>query len=433
MKKAMVLGMGISGRGAKTLLEKEGYTVIAVDDSFAMSSQEAMKYIDEIDVFIKSPGVPYTDLVKAVQEKGIKIQDEIEIAYQYMVKYNKKINIVAVTGTNGKTTTTSKIAELLNFAGKKAAAAGNIGRSFAEVLLSEEQYDYAVLELSSYQLENVYEFTPYISMVTNLTPDHLTRYANLEDYYNTKFHICQNQEKENSFFLFNIDHEEVRKRETLMKGRKISLSRRQEADTCVKDGNILFQGEKVMSVSELSLKGSHNLENSLFIVTAGKLLGLDSKIIRDFLRNTEPLEHRMERCFQYGKLQFINDSKGTNIDSAKFALEAYPGCILICGGFDKKVDLTPLADVIVKQVKEVYLIGVIADKIKALLVDRNYQAEKIHSLDTIENSLRDMKQRFTKEDQEVILLSPATSSFDQFKSFEHRGQVFKELVHKIFG
>lgn len=433
MKKAMVLGMGISGRGAKTLLEKEGYTVIAVDDSFTMSSQEAMKYIDEIDVFIKSPGVPYTDLVKAVQEKGIKIQDEIEIAYQYMVKYNKKINIVAVTGTNGKTTTTSKIAELLNFAGKKAAAAGNIGRSFAEVLLSEEQYDYAVLELSSYQLENVYEFTPYISMVTNLTPDHLTRYANLEDYYNTKFHICQNQEKENSFFLFNIDHEEVRKRETLMKGRKISLSRKQEADTCVKDGNILFQGEKVMSVSELSLKGSHNLENSLFIVTAGKLLGLDSKIIRDFLRNTEPLEHRMERCFQYGKLQFINDSKGTNIDSAKFALEAYPGCILICGGFDKKVDLTPLADVIVKQVKEVYLIGVIADKIKALLVDRNYQAERIHSLDTIENSLRDMKQRFTKEDQEVILLSPATSSFDQFKSFEHRGQVFKELVHKIFG
>lgn len=433
MKKAMVLGMGISGKGAKTLLEKEGYSVISVDDSFAMNSQEAMKYIDEIDVFIKSPGVPYTDLVKAVQEKGIKIQDEIEIAYQYMVKYNKNIIIVAVTGTNGKTTTTSKIAELLNFAGKKAAAAGNIGRSFVDVLLSEEQYDYAVLELSSYQLENVYEFKPYISMVTNLTPDHLTRYTSLEDYYDTKFHICQNQEKENSFFLFNIDHEEVRKREALMKGRKISLSQKQEADICVEDGNILFQEERIMSVSELSLKGSHNLENSLFIITAGKLLGLDTKIIRDFLRNTEPLEHRMERCFQYGKLQFINDSKGTNIDSAKFALEAYPECILICGGFDKKVDLTPLADIIVKQVKEVYLIGVIANKIKALLLDRNYQPERIHSLDTIENSLRDMKERFTKEDQEVILLSPATSSFDQFKSFEHRGQVFKELVHKIFG
>ncbi len=162
MKKAMILGMGISGRGAKTLLEKEGYAVIAVDDSLAMSSQEAMKYVDEIEVFIKSPGVPYTDLVKAVQEKGIKIQDEIEIAYQYMVKYNRKMIIVAVTGTNGKTTTTSKIAELLNFAGKKAAAAGNIGRSFVDVLLSEEAYDYAVLELSSYQLENVYEFTPYI-------------------------------------------------------------------------------------------------------------------------------------------------------------------------------------------------------------------------------------------------------------------------------
>lgn len=433
MKKAMVLGMGISGNGAKTLLEKEGYMVIAVDDKLAMSSEEAMKYLDDIEVFIKSPGVPYTPLVKAVQEKGIKVQDEIEIAYQYMVKTNRNMTIVAVTGTNGKTTTTSKIAELLNYAGKKAAAAGNIGRSFVDVLLSEENYEYAVLELSSYQLENVYEFTPYISLVTNLTPDHLTRYETLKEYYDTKFHICQNQKEENSFFLYNIDHEELRKRENLMKGKKISLSKEQDADTCVRNGKIIFQEEEIMQVSELSLKGNHNLENSLFIITAGKLLGLDTNVIREFLMNTEPLEHRMERCFQYGKVQFINDSKGTNIDSAKFALEAYPGCILICGGFDKKVDLNPLADIIIKQVKEVYLIGVIADKIKTLLLERNYPADHIYSLETIENSLLDMKKRFTKEDEELILLSPATSSFDQFKSFEHRGQVFKELVCKIFG
>jgi len=433
MKKAMILGMGVSGKGAKILLEKEGYTVIAVDDNLAMTSQEAMKYIDEIEVFIKSPGVPYTDLVKAVQERGIKIQDEIEIAYQYMIKYNRKMTIVAVTGTNGKTTTTSKIAELLNFAGKKAVAAGNIGRSFVDVLLSEEKYEYAVLELSSYQLENVYEFTPYISLVTNLTPDHLTRYENLKEYYDTKFHICQNQQEENSFFLYNIDHEELRKRESMMKGKKLSLSKEQKADICVQEGKILFEGEEIIEVSDLSLKGSHNLENSLFIVAVGKLLGIDSKVIRDFLKNTEPLEHRMERCFQYGKMQFINDSKGTNIDSAKFALEAYPGCILICGGFDKKVDLNPLADIIIKQVKEVYLIGVIADKIRELLLERKYPQERIHSLETIENSLMDMKKRFSKEDEELILLSPATSSFDQFKSFEHRGQVFKELVYKIFG
>ena len=429
----MILGMGVSGKGAKILLEKEGYTVIAVDDNLAMTSQEAMKYIDEIEVFIKSPGVPYTDLVKAVQERGIKIQDEIEIAYQYMIKYNRKMTIVAVTGTNGKTTTTSKIAELLNFAGKKAVAAGNIGRSFVDVLLSEEKYEYAVLELSSYQLENVYEFTPYISLVTNLTPDHLTRYENLKEYYDTKFHICQNQQEENSFFLYNIDHEELRKRESMMKGKKLSLSKEQKADICVQEGKILFEGEEIIEVSDLSLKGSHNLENSLFIVAVGKLLGIDSKVIRDFLKNTEPLEHRMERCFQYGKMQFINDSKGTNIDSAKFALEAYPGCILICGGFDKKVDLNPLADIIIKQVKEVYLIGVIADKIRELLLERKYPQERIHSLETIENSLMDMKKRFSKEDEELILLSPATSSFDQFKSFEHRGQVFKELVYKIFG
>src|SRR3712207_1808426 len=400
MKKAMILGMGVSGKGAKILLEKEGYTVIAVDDNLAMTSQEAMKYIDEIEVFIKSPGVPYTDLVKAVQERGIKIQDEIEIAYQYMIKYNRKMTIVAVTGTNGKTTTTSKIAELLNFAGKKAAAAGNIGRSFVDVLLSEEKYEYAVLELSSYQLENVYEFTPYISLVTNLTPDHLTRYENLKEYYDTKFHICQNQQEENSFFLYNIDHEELRKRESMMKGKKLSLSKEQKADICIQEGKILFEGEEIIEVSDLSLKGSHNLENSLFIVAVGKLLGIDSKVIRDFLKNTEPLEHRMERCFQYGKMQFINDSKGTNIDSAKFALEAYPGCILICGGFDKKVDLNPLADIIIKQVKEVYLIGVIADKIRELLLERKYPQERIHSLETIENSLMDMKKRFSKEDEE---------------------------------
>lgn len=428
----MVFGLGVSGKGAKALLEKEGYEVFAVDDKLAMSSEEAMQHIDEIEIFVKSPGVPYTSLVKEVQKKQVKILDEIELAYQYIVKYNKKITLVAVTGTNGKTTTTSKIAELLNFAGKKAVAAGNIGRSFADVLLDSVDYEYVVLELSSYQLENVYDFTPYISLVTNLTPDHISRYASFQEYYDTKFHICQNQREENSYFLFNIDHEELRKREKLMKGKKVSLSKKGQADVCVKDGKIFYFSEEIMSVKDLSLKGEHNLENSLFIITAGQLLGVACQKIREFLMQTQPLEHRMERCLQYGKLEFINDSKGTNIDSAKFALDAYPGCILICGGYDKQVDLNPLADIIVKQVKEVYLIGVIAKQIEELLVERKYEASRIHSLETIENSLLDIKNRFGKEDEEVVLLSPATSSFDQFDSFEHRGKVFKALVHKIF-
>lgn len=433
MKKAMVFGLGISGRGAKSLLEKEGYLVLAVDDVLAMSSKEAMEQVDDMDIFVKSPGVPYTDLVKKAQEKGIRIVDEIELAYQYMIKYNKAITLIAVTGTNGKTTTTSKIAEMLNFSGKKAVAAGNIGRSFADVLLDKTEYEYVVLELSSYQLENVYDFVPYISLVINLTPDHRSRYSSFEDYYDTKFRICQNQREENSFFLFNIDHEELRKRERLMKGKKIYLSKKEEADVSVKNHRIVCLGEEIIAVDALSLKGEHNVENALFIVAVGKLLGISAKMMREFLMQTKPLEHRMELCLQYGGMEFINDSKGTNIDSAKFALDAYPGCILICGGYDKQVDLNPLADIIVKQAKEVYLIGVIAEAIKALLEKRNYRKDRIHSLETIENSLLDIRGRFCERDREVILLSPATSSFDQFDSFEHRGKVFKKLVHKIFG
>lgn len=429
----MVFGLGVSGRGAKSLLEKEGYLVLAVDDTLAMSSQEAMKQLDDIDVFVKSPGVPYTELVKKAQEKGIKIVDEIELAYQYMIKYSKPIILIAVTGTNGKTTTTSKIAELLNFAGKKAVAAGNIGRSFADVLLDKTEYEYVVLELSSYQLENVYDFVPYISLVINLTPDHISRYSSFKNYYDTKFRICQNQTEENSYFLFNIDHEELRKREGLMKGKKIYLSKQEEVDVYVKDHKIVCLGEEIITVDELSLKGEHNLENSLFIIAVGKLLGVSGKTMREFLMQTKPLEHRMELCLQYGGVEFINDSKGTNIDSTKFALNAYPGCVLICGGYDKQVDLNPLADIIVKQVKEVYLIGAIAEQIKILLEERSYGKDRVHSLETIENSLFNIKKRFSKEDKEVILLSPATSSFDQFDSFEHRGKVFKEFVHKIFG
>lgn len=429
----MVFGLGISGRGAQTLLEKEGYEVYAVDDKLGMPSQEAMKHLEEISLFVKSPGVPYTELVKSVQARGIEVVDEIELAYRAMKRMGQNLRIVAVTGTNGKTTTTSKIAELLNFAGKRAAAAGNIGRSFVDVLLSPEPYDYVVLELSSYQLENVWDFTPYISLVTNLTPDHLSRYESLDHYYDTKFHICQNQEEASSYFLFNLDHEELRKREPLMKGKKVSLSRREEAEVCVKEGAIFCFGERVIALEDLSLKGEHNVENSLFIAAAGKLLGIETEVIGKFLGDTQPLEHRMERCFQYGGLEFINDSKGTNIDSAKFALDAYPDCILICGGFDKKVDWNPLADIIVARAKEVYLIGVIAEQLQHLLEERNYAPEKIHRLETIEASLLDMKRRFTREDKELILLSPATSSFDQFDSFEHRGKVFKELVHKIFG
>ena len=205
MKKVMIYGMGISGTGAKALLETEGYEVILVDDKKAMTSEEAMQHLDNIEFFIKSPGIPYNDFVKEVQKRGIKVLDEIEVAYNYMIEKNLKTKIIAITGTNGKSTTTAKISDLLNYAGYKACYAGNIGRSLSEALLHEKDLDFVSLELSSFQLENVENFRPYISMIINMGPDHIERYKSFDEYYDTKFNITKNQTED----LYFIENKEI--------------------------------------------------------------------------------------------------------------------------------------------------------------------------------------------------------------------------------
>ena len=432
MKKVMVYGSGISGNGAKTLLEKEGYEVILVDDKKAITSEEAMKNLDGLEFFIKSPGIPYNTLVQEVQRRGIKLLDEIEIAYNYLVEKNMKTKIIAITGTNGKSTTTAKISDLLNHAGYKAAYAGNIGRSLSDVLLNEKDLDFVSLELSSFQLENLENFKPYISMIINMGPDHIERYKSFDEYYDTKLNIAKNQDKD-CYFIENIDDVEIEKRASQVKANRISVSKNQEAKVYVKDDKIYAGTDFIFEADKLSLKGIHNLENTLFMVATAEILNIDREKLREFLMIATPLEHRTENFFNYGKVKFINDSKATNVDSTKFAIDAYKNSILICGGYDKGVDLAPLAKMIKENIKEVYLIGLIANKIEKELKAVGYEDSKIHKLENLENSLLDMKKRFTEADEEVILLSPATSSYDQFNSFEHRGKVFKELVLKIFG
>ncbi len=200
-----------------------------------------------------------------------------------------------------------------------------------------------------------------------------------------------------------------------------------------KNGEIYWKNENIMKISELSLKGEHNLENMLYVIAVAKIIGVENQKIKGFLSMAKPLEHRTEKFFDYGKVKFINDSKATNIDSTKVALESYKNCILICGGYDKQVNLKPLANLIKENTKEVYLIGVIAEKIKKLLLNINYDENKIFNFENIENSLKKLKEKLNKEREEIILLSPATSSYDQFNSFEHRGRFFKEQVLKIFG
>lgn len=432
MKKAMIYGLGISGTGAKELLEKEGYKIIVVDDKKAMTSEEALNHLEGLEFFIKSPGIPYNDFVKGVQKRGIKILDEIEIAYNYMIEKGLKTKIIAITGTNGKSTTTAKISDMLNHAGYKATYAGNIGRSLSEVLLKEKDLDFISLELSSFQLENVENFKPYISMIINMGPDHIERYKSFDEYYNTKFNITKNQ-TEDLYFIENIDDEEIEKRAKQIKAKRISVSKFKKADIFVENDKIYHDKDDIIDIDKLSLKGIHNLENTLFMVATAEILKIDKEKLKEFLMIATPLEHRTELFFNYGKLKFINDSKATNVDSTKFAIQANKNSILICGGYDKGVDLAPLAEMIKENIKEVYLIGVIADKIENELKKVGYEDNKIHKLVNIENSLQDMRKRFTKDSDEVILLSPATSSYDQFNSFEHRGKVFKELVLKIFG
>ncbi len=432
MKKVMVFGAGVSGLGAKKLLEHMGYEVVLVDDKIGISSQEGIGFLKEIDFFVKSPGVPYNELVLEAKKNQIKIIDEIELCYEYMVQCNIDTKIIAVTGTNGKTTTTTKITELLQYSGYRAEYAGNIGVSFSELLLKGEKLDYIVLELSSFQLENLIDFKPFIAMVINLTPDHLARYSSVDEYYDTKFNICKNQSKKD-YFIVNCDSKEILERIDLIPSYKIEVSQNLKRDCYVEDGKLYWREEEVLECEKLSLKGKHNLENILFIVTVGKLCGVENEKIKEFLYHTKTLEHRMEEFFDYGDIKFINDSKGTNIDSTAYAIGAFDNCTLICGGYDKKLDWTPLVELIKEHTSYVYLIGEIADELQNRLLNIGYDRERIFLLRELELCLKDMKERFSKDEKRVVLFSPATSSYDQFKNFEHRGKVFKDLVREIFG
>lgn len=436
MKKAIVFGAGISGKGSEKTLKKMGYEVFLIDDKIGISSKEGMEILEnnKIELFIKSPGVPYTELVKKALELEIEVIDDIELGYRYKKNNGISGKIIGITGTNGKTTITTKTQELLEKAGYRAKVCGNVGYSFSETVMENPNLDYYVLEASSYQLENIKEFKTEISLITNLTPDHLSRYKSLDDYYDTKLNIGKNQ-KESEYFIVNTSCAESLKRAEKISGKKIYVGMRKtekEESVWVENGAIFYNGEFILEEKSASLKGKHNLENMLFIVCIGKLLNISTEVIREFLYSTKPLEHRMENFFSYGKVEFINDSKGTNIDSTRFAIEAFEQPILICGGYDKELDLAPLVEVIKDKVKEVYLIGDISDKLEIGLEKIGFSKERVFNLKTLDRVLERLKSRVDKSQKEIILFSPATSSFDQFKNFEERGKSFKDLVKSYF-
>lgn len=426
MKKVMIYGAGVSGQGALKLLEKEGYEVLLVDDKIGIKSDEALKLLEDIEFFVKSPGIPYNKLVMEVIGRGIEVIDEIELAYRYDRSGAK---IIAVTGTNGKTTTTSKIAGLIKEAGFRVEAGGNIGKSYSEIIIENTALDYIVLELSSYQLENIKTFRPYIGMIINLSPDHLDRYDSLEAYYRAKANIIDKQNEED-YFIYNSDSKEIEELSLEFKASLVKISSRgmKNVDYYVEDGGIGRGGKKLLEVDRLSLKGKHNLENIMFILAVGDILKIDRELIKSYLYSTAPLEHRMEIVLEKDGVIFVNDSKGTNIDSTIKAIEAYKESpILICGGKDKAVDLNPLADCIVQRVKTLYLMGQTGDMIEELVRKRGYNS--VYNFGTLEKIIENI----VLEKDDIVLFSPAHSSFDQFKNYIERGLEFKRLVRLKFG
>ena len=443
MKNAIVFGAGLSGHGAKELLEKKGYNVFLIDDKTGIKSEEGIKIIDEqkIEFIVKSPGIPWdAELLEKADSLRISVISEIDLAYRYM---DKKTKIISITGTNGKTTTATKIYELLKEAGFDAELAGNAGFSFAKLVSDGKEPDYVVLELSSYQLENDPEVHSHIAGIINLTPDHLTRYNSLDDYYKTKFNIFDHQ-NENDYALINLDDKEIlriisenKDIDDKIKAKRIFLSGEKKADVFQKDGMINVTDHNsqlipLMKTSELSLKGKHNLENTLFIISVGMILNVDIEVMKSFLSFTKPLEHRLENFFEKGKTVFINDSKGTNSESTIKAIEAFgKSTVLICGGYDKQASNKELIDKIAEKVEFVYLIGQTSDILEKELKDQKYTQYK--NLKTLENVLNDIKDNLDFSKEQVVLFSPATSSFDQFKNFEDRGRIFKELTNQIIG
>ena len=455
MEKALVFGAGLSGLGAKELLEKKGYEVYLIDDKVAKTSKEGIEILnnEKIEFIVKSPGIPWkAELLQVAKEKNVQVISEIDLAYKYM---DKNIKVFSITGTNGKTTTATKIYELLDFAGYKARLAGNAGFSFAKLVADEEPLEYVVLELSSYQLENNPQIHSNIAGIINLTPDHLTRYKTVEDYYITKFNIFSKQ-TENDFALINLDdpvflglaeREEIK---SLMKAKNVYLSKEKKGNIFVynneirimndladraenlSESEILEKSRFLIKVEDLALKGVHNLENMLFLIGVAAIVKVPDEKVVEFLSSTKALEHRLENFFVKGNTTFINDSKGTNVESTLKAIDSFNNdIIMILGGDDKKIDNMELVKRIAEKVERVYLIG---DNAPLLIDDMekiNYKNYK--NLETLENVLNYIKENEDFEKDQTILFSPATSSFCQFRSFEHRGKVFKELTVKILG
>ena len=444
MSRIVVLGGGESGVGSAVLAKVKGFDVFLSDmgkiseDYAAVLKEWEIPYeegkhsedlILNADEVIKSPGIPSTAaMVQKIEGKGINVISEIEFAGRY--DSAKKI---CITGSNGKTTTTSLIYHLLQQAGLNVGLGGNIGKSYA-YQVATENFDIYVLELSSFQLDNVYDFKADIAIITNITPDHLDRYGHdMENYVKAKFRITRNMSSDDCFIFCSDDEITVNHlNQIVVKAQKLPFTQKGEVEqgAFVKDDKMVVkykEQECDMFLQELALGGRHNIYNSMAAAIAAKVMDIDNKDIRNGLSTFQAVEHRLEKVLSIGDVLYINDSKATNVDAAWYALECQTRPVVwIVGGTDKGNDYESLIPIAQEKVKAMICMGLdnkkFHDSFEGIVPE-------IIDVTSAEAAVKAAHERAVAGD--VVLLSPCCASFDLFKNYEDRGRQFKEAVRKL--
>ncbi len=443
MKKIVVLGAAESGAGAAVLAKKEGFRVFVSDmgsikdkykkllDDHQIEWEEGHHTEEKIldaDEVIKSPGIPdESPMIQKIIAKGIHIISEIEFAGRYT-----DAKMICITGSNGKTTTTSLIYHIFKEAGYDAGLAGNIGNSLA-LQVAEDPHEYYIIELSSFQLDNMYDFRANVAVLLNITPDHLDRYQNnMQNYVDSKMRIIQNQTKDDAFIYWNDDPIIKRELEKYdIKALQLPFSELKEKGSIgyIEEGQYTIEVPTPFNMEQeaLSLTGKHNIYNSLAAGIASDVAGIKKEVIRKSLSDFPGVEHRLEKVCTVGGVQYINDSKATNVDACWYALESMKTpTILIIGGKDKGNDYTPIKELVRKKCAGLVYLGADNTKLHENFDEMGIPVRDTHSMKECIEACYEMA-----EPGMTVLLSPCCASFDLFKNMEDRGEQFKTLARNL--
>jgi len=441
-KKISIIGAVRSGLGAAKLAKNLGAIPFVSDAGSEENLKSSIEFLKnekisfevsqhsekvfDCDLIVVSPGVPSdSEVIKNTKSKNLKVISELEFASSFC-----KGNVIGITGTNGKTTTTSLCGYLFNECGKKSYTAGNIGLAFSEITTEVKENEFVSLEISSFQLDLIDKFKPKIAMILNITPDHLNRYENsVEKYALSKLRVFENQDA-SDYLILNKDSELLN--QYFKKARSnilfFSTSKKVSNGCYLENDEVRYVRYTIeefsCKVSDIFIKGEHNIQNAMAVIIAAKIFNLDNGKIIEALKSFKGVEHRLELVREIEGVKFINDSKATNVDSVVVALKSFEEPIfLILGGQDKGNDYSMIEDLVTEKVKKIYAIGSSAEKVFNFFHSKVKTEIKKDFDDVIKTALSEAR------DGDVVLLSPACASFDMFDNYEHRGKIFKQIVN----